>query len=1135
MSNFSDQLHEIKASISSGTNKSFAYSTLLYLQEQSTNSSASIQALAEAAPSLVPLMVADVHDQDEEIAGQALKCLGFIMYHPSLCAAISVERVNLVLESLVKLITTTKMKSVCNLGVWCISIQQFNEPVLVPHFDSLLQAVVHGLENPMGSLSATFEAIQAVMRLAVQLAEKMRGLSHVWAPSIYRRLLSFDKRERDMSERCLLKIKSLILPPSRNLSKVLVKDMKQTLLTRMKDLLNHGSKIQAIRAWGWFIQLLGPYALKNRNLINDVLKIPEHTFSDHDPQLQIASQVAWQGLIDALIHPAILPYTRNDVKGDKCFQQTGTSTMENNEIQANGFLKSLKLIMTPVIGFMSSNCDASVYMSSFNTWCYLLYKLGASVNYSSVKKLVLQPVSEAVFQIGPDYKGMWVWNLCLDLVDDLLLANCRDVDNESSCLASSHLSATTFIGGPFTSGKCPWMQYPIKWLPWELSQLDFHLKIISSLTIQVSKITVSHEKRTLAYDASLRLFRSLLKGVQVALRKASTAYDDIFLCLNTILRFIKYLCEEHSEGSDRNDLHNISLRLIEVVVEEIEPAILGSPLYKVALDLKYIESQSILDKIRLTKVSGMCSLTYMGMVSPVVYLTVLYFSVMAQTNLNTSSANFILPSTQKYFRIMLSSHEQENFVSTVGLLYKHRGPSCFRMWTAIAESVKDYICDMKNISLFKLEYNNAYVATCDLLFYPLIICYCHQEDFMSAKISGSVEESHISLQRKLELEQVIEVWKSLYCSLRTSQLECFTAKNFPQDLCHTLDGWLDSYTCMFESTNRLESGYKDLDLDQIFFGGVVTCILEKFRSSELSPDGKNGCSRDQKISSGITSCLTMAIRFMRFLQTKIDKATSTILVMASRLYSALAHFISCLGLKHDILSLVEIISSPLLQWLAQIEMQDVSNNDLFQLIWSEILNCLKRSQPPLIFDSAFLKLQSPLLEKTLDHPNPSISEPTICFWNSTYGDQIKLDYPQNLLHVLDKLSRDGRINLHKKCPSFLERCDRVRVNTALEEYRLNATHNMYWKRMELLNGNTDHTNKQKDGPCLNLKRKRLELTEHQKEVRRAQQGRERDCGGHGLGGIRTYTNLDFSQGNGDSQDSQEIRNLESILDTSEKA
>lgn len=208
---------------------------------------------------------------------------------------------------------------------------------------------------------------------------------------------------------------------------------------------------------------------------------------------------------------------------------------------------------------------------------------------------------------------------------------------------------------------------------------------------------------------------------------------------------------------------------------------------------------------------------------------------------------------------------------------------------------------------------------------------------------------------------------------------------------------------------------------------------------------------------------------------------------------------------------LQIISSPLLNWLTRIDSQDESSYHQFKLVWKETLDCLRRSRPSLLFDSALLGLQSTLLEKTLDHPNPSISEPTISFWNSTYGDQIKLHYPQNLLHILDKLSREGRIKLCKTTtPSLLGKCSSENENRAS------------LKRKE----------PPKDVPCvnMNMKRKRLELTEHQKEVRRAQRGRERDCGGHGLGGIKTYTSLDFSQGNEDSQDSQDVVNLESILE-----
>lgn len=58
------------------------------------------------------------------------------------------------------------------------------------------------------------------MKLASQLSENMRELSHIWVPPICRRLLSSEKKERDMSERCLLNIKSTMIPPTLALSKV---------------------------------------------------------------------------------------------------------------------------------------------------------------------------------------------------------------------------------------------------------------------------------------------------------------------------------------------------------------------------------------------------------------------------------------------------------------------------------------------------------------------------------------------------------------------------------------------------------------------------------------------------------------------------------------------------------------------------------------------------------------------------------------------------------------------------------------------------------------------------------------------------------------------------------------------------
>lgn len=187
-----------------------------------------------------------------------------------------------------------------------------------------------------------------------------------------------------------------------------------------------------------------------------------------------------------------------------------------------------------------------------------------------------------------------------------------------------------------------------------------------------------------------------------------------------------------------------------------------------------------------------------------------------------------------------------------------------------------------------------------------------------------------------------------------------------------------------------------------------------------------------------------------------------------------------------------------------------------------MLKGLQQSQPSMKFDSSFLKSQEPLLEKTLDHPNPAISEATINFWNSTYGAQNKLEFPKNLVPVLDKLSRNGKINICSR-NHYVEDCI-----SSLQRYNVTNTLRKCSKRVEIV-GNPLNGPQDFDNIYLGAKRKQPELTEHQKEVRRAQQGRARDCNGHGPG-IRTYTSVDFSQGNEESQDSTNIRDAESILE-----
>lgn len=1123
MSNFSEQLEEIKTLILSPTKseKSFAYSTLQHLQEQSSNVSTLIPSLLESTRTLLSSIITDIRDADsdanEEIVTLALKCLGFMIYHPSFVAVIPNEYVDQVLESLARLIMTTKVKLVCNLGVWCISIQQLDASSLACHFNSLLMAIVHSLDNPTGSLSTTFEAIQAVTKLATQISEKMRDTSSVWAPPIYRRLLSADKREREMCLRCLLKTESLIVPPQLDLSKAIVKDMKLRLLPGMKELLKHGKKVQALQAWRWFVCILGSYSLKTRHLVNEMLKVPEQTFSDPDPQVQNASLVAWEGLIDALV------YLPSKVCGPAICQHQVEHNRENSMdsseviggiVQTGGYSKSLKLIMMPLIGIMTSKEDSSIQSSCLRTWCYLLHKLDSLVNDPHILDTVVDPMFKVAFNIGLQDRNIWIWRFCINLLQDFIQAKITSVDYGSLDQVGCNLSDRISDSGTHVSGEYSLKNYSVKWLPWDSQQMDFLARTLQMIFNQVAVSTPGLENRRLVADTVLRMFHSFLKGVRTELAKSSTTYDTVMQSINAVLMFVKTACEAALHGNNAtNDFQLTCLRLLGAVNLELDSSILGSPLYKVSLDLKYISDLGLEGENRCKMLMGTSPIGLMDMVPPVIYLT-RYFLVVVQVSYKTDRTVCTLQEAYNYFNNLLSAYDSLEVIhAIVALLYIYIEHNSLLVWTTIAKTLRDYINDAKD--LLPLEIQTASpgsLTVCHLMLYPFVVC-SSQKPLSEVKHSNSSIDSFVS-SVNLVFEEVTELWVSLYCLINSSHLLELPRRNlFAEDLCLSLKGFLQRIV-MSEGVNTSNNS-QDHHLLSLC-GDVAKCILENLHIDKVTPEAiKYGHTGD----SGITNCLEFAAWVMKLLWIKNGEAHEN--VTMSRLFPPLTHFVGCLQWQEDIFSLIKVLCDPLLLWLSNMEINCENIKHQLQLLWTEIIRSLQRSWPAIIFNSSTLKLQSPLLAKTLDHPNPSISEPTIAFWNSAYGDQTDLDFPPCLLHVLDKLSRLQKIKVIKKeNQRALARDDpSLEIVNAQHRYRVTATLQTCSKRVEL--------SENKLPPC--QKRKRSELTEHQKEVRRAQQGKRRDCSGHGPG-IRTYTSVDFSQGNDDSQDSQDIRDPELILD-----
>nr|CAD1827761.1 unnamed protein product [Ananas comosus var. bracteatus] len=850
-------------------------------------------ALAVSSPPLLPLLLADVHRPDEETSAQALKCFGFMLYHPALVATISEEMARSVLDSLVKLITTTLMKAVCNLAVWCVSIQQLQASVIELEAHSLIRAIVHALDNPFGSLSTTFEATQAlnsvmcsliknsltiiadsktplkaVMKLASQIPEKMRDLLSVWLPPIYRRLLSANNTERSTTERCLLKMSSIILPPPPLLSEVVTSNLKKELLLRMTDMLHDNlQNVQVIKAWGWYVSLLGSTGLSDRHLLNKLLKIPEKTFTHADAQVQVASLT------------------------------------------------------------------------------------------------IFGPMLEVTFSSVLDNQNMCVWNSCINLLHEFVMSKDKEIafGEEQSCY-----------------DKSSWKDHPIKWLPWDINYLDFLLKMIGIIVGPEEMKCVNFETRVVAMNAALKIFKSVLKGVKI--------------------EFSYY----------RGD----------------RPFNTKFPTLWANLDIKYISDLKCPENISHSRISTppVKALGYMDMVSPMVYTTILSLSLVAQSILKLLPEDAMLYAKQQMNVPFFLVNTLDNLHTVVTFMYMHiKKPidcrlSILMMWSIIGQGLKEQIGRVSALDSPTVDYSAVHQFLC----FPLLLFLSLEKKPATLRSGNCSEFCVFSSQQEVEMELVIEVYKSLHdYSIRGTETVTSSTNDFTEGLCELFVSVLNKNVILFVHNIEccLQKKYQKIAILSVIGEAAIQMITNTkvFGSApQQSKEPDKYCPRCSpiKYSLGLVSRF-LELSLVAFQARPQDEHHVTI-----RVFEALDNFSRLLFLKQDILLLLELISDPLCQWLsscAKIYCEIQRGGLINQLlnIWSRILDCLKRSQPPILFNSSFLETQASLLQTTLGHPHPPISDVTIEFWRTTYNRKVSLRYPSCLLPTLEKLSRSGRIILQK--------------------------------------------------------------------------------------------------------------------------
>nr|BAD72285.1 hypothetical protein [Oryza sativa Japonica Group] len=914
-----------------------------------------------------------------------------------------------VLDTVIQLIMTTQMKAICNLGVWCISVQELEAVVVDHRATSLLTAIVHAIDNPFCSLSTTFEAVQAIMKLTSQNPEKMRELSSIWVPPIYRRLLSVDKAERDMAERCLIKVSSVVLPPQSLLSKAIASDLEHSLLSCMLNMIHDPvKKVQAVKSWGWYISLLGLHVVDNRHLLNKILKVPEQLFIDSDTQVQIATMVAWRNLVNAFLPQA----------SETLVPKTKISPIESRA-DTNAQLKKIRLIMMPLGRILSRSHSIALSSSCLSTWHHLLYKLGDLINQLPILEAAFGPVLKIVFSIGPDIQNKPLYSFCVNLFHEYISTKVRDMASHGEYLPiplnQNLLSQSCIHLKTLMDGQC------IRWLPWDVTCFDFHLDILVCIVNPELLRKMTLESVVTVMDSATHIFRLLVQGVQVDC-KAKCANGNAQICVAKVCKFVKKVFMDLVGKQNNNNcsvLLQYAFQFVKVILEELDHCLLASGICVIGLDIEHIKEMEYADCSPKLSYPGMKSYSYMEMVSPEVYMIVLSLSIVAEFTGELSHGD-----AEQLAIIICLSNFQDNFHAAVSFMYKQimlLTDNRLRMrwlmvWNKIAKRLNGQITpNLKKIICGAGVHDVLYQFFC----YPFFAFLLPGRKSTLCG-SESSSESYLSLTHDLEVEVAIEVYRSI-CANSNHGPEA-DHKVFLESFCGFVVSIIDENISLFQANIEYcsEKKFKNCAILSTL-GELVSGLLENghiLNYAIKEPTEASEESAGYSQPSILLCCLRLVSRFMGLSTIVIKANPTTQHQIMSRVFSSLSAFAGYLLLKKDVLLFFEIIGEQLTECLSLSgtlyrEMQHGETINQIEKLWLKIIMCLKMSK--LINDCSFLQKQQMLLQAAVSHPHRPISVATTPAWRASRYDISTLQHSSFSLSKLDKLPMERRKDLTDPC------------------------------------------------------------------------------------------------------------------------
>lgn len=288
-------------------------------------------------------------------------------------------------------------------------------------------------------------------------------------------------------------------------------------------------------------------------------------------------QAAWESLIDALLPPQFTEIWINIIQN--VIKQTRPATAASPDVKIDGLLRRIKVLMTPIHGILSSECDLSVRLRCLLTWKYLLHKLDLSVNHPSVMATTFWQTLKVVFLKGLNDGNRHVWNTCIDLLDEFLLSKLTVGETIPNGEGHSLFPVEqTDQSGCSSENNSPALDRHIKWLPWDIRNLSDQLNVVFSIILPEKFEIMTNECRSVTLDAGLKIYRSVLKGFQAEIKSIPECHEKVNIYITTISKFIKEVRETMASNDSANQYSDFSwvhIQFTEATRDELEHSLLS--------------------------------------------------------------------------------------------------------------------------------------------------------------------------------------------------------------------------------------------------------------------------------------------------------------------------------------------------------------------------------------------------------------------------------------------------------------------------------------------------------------------------------------------------------------------------------